>query len=165
MLHLVVETRELPIYALSMARSDATPGPQLNRRHRRLRDRRRFRTSPASRWWASACTIQFAPGTLNAAGVSMTVLASQLSMWVDRIVTDRTGLQGTFDLSLRWLPDRLPEATTPLSTSDLATIGAVDPGAPSIFTALREQLGLKLEPLRGPAEVLVVERVEPPTID
>jgi uncharacterized protein (TIGR03435 family) len=84
-------------------------------------------------------------------------------MWVDRIVTDRTGLHGTFDLSLRWLPDRLPEVTAPLATAGLATIGAVDPSAPSIFTALREQLGLKLEPLRGPAEVLVVERVERPT--
>jgi len=165
MLHLVVEMRELPIYALSMARSDATPGPQLNRATVDCETTGGSAHPQVAAGGRPPCTIQFAPGILNAAGVSMTVLAHHLSMWVDRIVTERTGLQGTFDLSLRWLPDRLPEVTAPLSTPGLATIGAVDPSAPSIFTALREQLGLKLEPLRGPAEVLVVERVEKPTIN
>jgi len=163
MLRLVVETRELQIYTLSMARSDAAPGPQLNPAIVDCETTRGAAHPQPAAGGRPRCTIQFAPGTLNAAGVSMTVLADHLSMWVDRIVTDRTGLHGTFDLSLRWLPDRLPEVTAPLATAGLATIGAVDPSAPSIFTALREQLGLKLEPLRGPAEVLVVERVERPT--
>jgi uncharacterized protein (TIGR03435 family) len=100
------------------------------------------------------------PGNLVASGMTMPALADHLSMWVGRIVTDRTGLQGQFDLSLKWLPDRVPE-TGPSWTSDLA----IDPNAPSIYTAVQEQLGLTLEALRGPAEVFVVERAVRPTVN
>jgi len=65
-------------------------------------------------------------------------------------VLDRTGLEGTFDLDLTFTPDA---AAIP--------IGAA--GAPSLFTALQEQLGLKLESAREPVEVLVIDRAEPPT--
>jgi len=90
----------------------------------------------------------------------MPALADHLSMRVDRVVTDRTGLQGRFDLSLNWLPDRVPE-TGSSSTSDLA----IDPNAPSIYTAVQEQLGLRLEALQGLAEVFVVERADRPTVN
>jgi bla regulator protein blaR1 len=102
----------------------------------------------------------FSLGNLVASGMTMPALADDLSMWVDRIVTDRTGLQRQFDLSLKWLPDRVPE-TGSSSTSDLA----IDPHAPSIYTAVQEQLGLKLEALRGVAKVLVVERADRPTVN
>jgi len=92
--------------------------------------------------------------------MTMPALADLLSMWVDRIVTDSTGLQGQFDLSLKWLPDRVSE-TGSSSTSDFA----IDQNAPSNYTALQEQLGLRLEPLRGLAEVFVVERADRPTVN
>ncbi len=54
-----------------------------------------------------------APGHLTAAGVSMPTLATNLSMWVDRVVVDRTGLRGAFDLNLRWMPDGAPQCSSP----------------------------------------------------
>jgi len=172
MLRLGVEMRERPIYALSMAKRDAAPGPQLrpaavdcDALFAAARPGRGSALPPTPTGERPPCGIQLAPGTLTAGGMTMAVLANHLSMWVDRIVTDRTGLQGRFDLSLKWLPDRMPEATASVVTSDLAPLGALDPSAPSIFTALQEQLGLRLEALRGPAEVHVVERVERPTVD
>jgi uncharacterized protein (TIGR03435 family) len=71
-------------------------------------------------------------------------------------VIDRTGLAGAFDVTLQFTPQRrLPLAT--------AALPEPTPDAPSIFTALREQLGLKLENQRAPAEVLVIDSVERPT--
>jgi uncharacterized protein (TIGR03435 family) len=72
-------------------------------------------------------------------------------------VIDRTGLTGTYDLELRWTPDNL--------RSNPADAGASTPDAPSIFAALQEQLGLKLEAQRGPVEFLVIDSVEQPTPD
>ena len=69
---------------------------------------------------------------------------------VDRVVVDRTGLIGFFDFDLSWTPNLAPGATT-----------RDDSG--SLFTALEEQLGLKLEPIRGSVEVLVIDHVEKPT--
>jgi uncharacterized protein (TIGR03435 family) len=172
MLRLSVEMRERPIYALSMVKSDAIAGPQLkpaavdcDALFATARPGRDAALPPTLAGGRPSCGIRFAPGTLTAGGMTMAVLANHLSMWVDRIVMDRTGLQGTFDLSLKWLPDRLPEAPAPLSTPDFGPLGVLDPSAPSIFTALQEQLGLKLDALKGPAEVFVVEQVERPTAD
>ena len=70
-------------------------------------------------------------------------------MAVSRGVVDRTGLQGPFDVELEWSSD--------------VSAGATAGNTPSIFTALQEQLGLRLEPSRGPVEVLVIDSVERPT--
>jgi bla regulator protein blaR1 len=75
----------------------------------------------------------------------------------------RTRLTGTFDGNLEWTPDRMP-APSPGG----APPGALPPpptGGPSIFTAVQEHLGLKLESTRGPVDVLVIDRVEQPTPD
>jgi hypothetical protein len=81
-----------------------------------------------------------------------------LSVYVDRAVVDRTGLTGVFDVTLEFAP---PEG--PASQPD-ATVSAADPAAaPSIFTALQEQLGLRLEPQTGPVDVLVIDHVEEPS--
>jgi uncharacterized protein (TIGR03435 family) len=71
---------------------------------------------------------------------------------VGRIVQDRTALGADFNLELSWTP-----AAVSREQSDTS------PSAPSLFTALDEQLGLKLEPTRGPVEVLVIDSVERPT--
>jgi uncharacterized protein (TIGR03435 family) len=64
-------------------------------------------------------------------------------------------LTGDWDIQLKWTPDRMRDAAG----------GSLLTDAPTLFTALQEQLGLKLESTRGPVEVMVVERVERPTLD
>jgi uncharacterized protein (TIGR03435 family) len=75
-------------------------------------------------------------------------------------VLDRTGITGAFDLELDWTPDQ------PASPTDAARAidRPADPGL-SIFTALQEQLGLKLESTKGPVDVIVIDRAEQPTPD
>jgi uncharacterized protein (TIGR03435 family) len=78
----------------------------------------------------------------------MSALAQTLSMFVNRTVVDRTGLTGGYNAILTWTLNQTADTT----------------GA-SLFTALQEQLGLKLESTRGPVDVLVIDHVEQPTPD
>ena len=87
----------------------------------------------------------------------VSALTSRIS-GVDRIVVDRTGLTGAFDVDLRWKFETEDAAIR-------AQLPPPDPNAPSLFTALQEQLGLKLEATKSPVDVLVIDRVEHPTID
>jgi uncharacterized protein (TIGR03435 family) len=80
---------------------------------------------------------------------------------VQRPVFDRTGLSGSFDLDLTYLPEL--ESINGRPASESPSLPAQITGAPSIFTAVQEQLGLKLDSTKGPVDVLVVDRVEPPT--
>lgn len=106
--------------------------------------------------------MRFGAGVLSARGVTMTLLASELSWWVDRIVIDATSLHDEFDLDLEWAPDVLPQAPAPFATSDPPGRSQKIANAPSIFTAVREQLGLTLEPERGAVDVFVIDRAERP---
>jgi len=94
----------------------------------------------------------------------MPQFATVLSTWVNRIVVDKTGLTGSYDIDLQWTPDQVPFGlgAPPPGGSPTAP---VDANRPSIFTALQEQLGLKLDSQKGPVEVLVIDHVEPPTDD
>jgi uncharacterized protein (TIGR03435 family) len=92
-------------------------------------------------------------GTLKGTGQSLSVLATHVSTAVDRIVQDRTGLAGGFDFELSWSGGALKPSAG--AASEL----------PSVFTALQEQLGLKLEPSRGPVDILVIDSVERPAAD
>lgn len=76
---------------------------------------------------------------------------------LNRLVVDRTGLEGTFDVNLKFTPEYIPAVGPGMPP--------IDANGPSIFTAVQEQLGLKLEAQRGPVEVLVIDRVEQPTPD
>ena len=90
--------------------------------------------------------------TLDGADIAVSALAKALERGeLHRPVIDRTGLPGTFDLHLQWTSD---------STGVPADFDAVD--RVSIFTAVKEQLGLKLQPARGAVEVLVIDRMEKP---
>jgi uncharacterized protein (TIGR03435 family) len=86
-------------------------------------------------------------------------LATTLAPWASRIITDRTQLSGLFDFELTWTPDQ------PLQLLADAPPLNIDPNGPSIFTALQEQLGLKLESTRGSVDVVVIDHVERPTPD
>ena len=76
---------------------------------------------------------------------------------LERTLVDRTGLSGRFDFTLAFAPE--PTLPTP---SDAPTAPA-DPLGPAPVEALRDQLGLKLEPARGPVKILVIDKVERPS--
>ena len=138
-LHLRREQREMPVYALSRARSDGTLGPGLRPVNVDCQQRTASDRPP--------CSVRPGRGSLRATAVTWSPdwFASSL----DRPVVDRTGLSGQFDIELTWTDDPLS------STNDIDRV--------SLPTALREQLGLKLDPARAPIEVLVVERVQRPS--
>jgi uncharacterized protein (TIGR03435 family) len=83
----------------------------------------------------------------------------------DRVVIDETGLAGRYDFTLNWTPiEGGANAASGSGTSEPAAgAPAIDQGGPSLFTALPEQLGLKLVPIKAPVEVLVIEQVERPS--
>jgi len=97
-------------------------------------------------------------GRFTATNVALQMLIGLAYGAVDdhRPVEDRTGLAGTFDFDLEWTP------VAPIP-ADAPPAPAVDPGGVSLFTALREQLGLKLEPAKTAIDVLVVDHAEHPT--
>lgn len=149
------ETREMPVYELIKARSDDQLGPQL-----------RVATLDCSSGGANQaqCGTRIIPGLIDGKGVPWGMLLDQLPGAVGRTVIDKTGLRGQFELRLEWSPDpsvsRSPEAVAS------ATVAAATPGERvSIFTALPEQLGVKLQNARAPLEVLVIDQLERPTPD
>ena len=93
-------------------------------------------------------------------GVSMADFIRWLSNTTGRTIVDKTGFTGTFDAKIEYLPEMAQSAQ---STGDGAAAPPVENAAPSLFTALQERLGLKLESERGPVEILVIDRIERPT--
>jgi uncharacterized protein (TIGR03435 family) len=151
------EARELSIYALVLARNDKRLGPSLSAStadcDQTAAGGGRGGAAPPAPLRPGerpTCGMRMLGGQMIAGGMPISQLATSLSPSVQRIVLDRTGLTGNYDFDLTWTPDRPVD-------------GPVDPNGPSIFTALQEQLGLKLESGRGPVDVLVIDRVEPPT--
>jgi uncharacterized protein (TIGR03435 family) len=98
-------------------------------------------------------------GKIVAGGSTLAQFANALSRLVGRIVVDQTQLTGGFDLDLTWTPDQSTPGLPPADAS------LIDPNAPSIFTAVQEQLGLKLVATRGAVDVIVIDSVELPTPD
>jgi uncharacterized protein (TIGR03435 family) len=98
------------------------------------------------------------PGQVRASAQTMTALAGLLSGPAGRKVVDRTNLEGLYDFELTFTPDQMPSNLPP----DVP-FPRPDPNGPSIFTAIQEQLGLKLEPATGPLESIVIESVQKPT--
>ena len=109
------------------------------------------------------CGMGLAPNRLMGGGFPVSELANMMSMLVQRTVVDRTGLTGNYDVLMTFQPEQLPGPGGVLGLPPTPVAG--DTNAPSLFTAVQEQLGLKLEPARGPVQVLVIDRVERPTED
>jgi uncharacterized protein (TIGR03435 family) len=159
-LRMHTETRQLPVYALVLARKDGSLGPKLRRTvfNRECLEWQETRKAVGANGLdrvlpPAACNgrpFLSKAGVLSADQMAMTTLARQnLSRILGQFVIDETGLDGLFDLDLSFTP---PSASASEFTD-----------APSIFTALDEQLGLKLEPRRAPVVVLVVDHIERPT--
>jgi uncharacterized protein (TIGR03435 family) len=153
------EIREFPIFALVMARGDRQPGPMLkpssldcSPEGMKARAAARQQGKPA----AGGCGSVFNIGSISFGGYPLSEFAKVLSPYEERTVVDRTGLTGNWDFELRFTPDDVGQ---PAPGQDPPVI---DPNGPSFVTALRDQLGLKLDPAKGPVEVLVVDRVERP---
>ena len=111
------------------------------------------------------CGIFMGPASLAAGSQSLAQFATILSGRVARTVVDRTGLTGTFDMDLTWTPDQIPQGQLGTPPPGAPPFPPIDPNGPSIFTAIQEQLGLKLESTKGPVDVVVIDSVEPPTED
>jgi uncharacterized protein (TIGR03435 family) len=143
------ETRELPVYALVLA-TPGTLGPKL-KAHASGECNTRPGAPPPPPGTVNCGTRMNMTGAVakvTGAGISMTTFARNLGGNTGRYVIDRTGLDGPYDLELEFTPDQSP-----------------DTSGPSLFTALQEQLGLKLDSARAPVEVLVIDRVERPLPD
>jgi uncharacterized protein (TIGR03435 family) len=91
----------------------------------------------------------------------MATFASAISGTAQRVVIDRTGLTGYYDIALTYTPspNELPQGPPPPGVQP----PPIDPDGPSFFTAMQEQLGLKLESQRGPVDVVVIDSIQQPT--
>jgi uncharacterized protein (TIGR03435 family) len=97
-------------------------------------------------------------GQLSGHGITLDSLKFSLTNLVGRVIVDKTGLTGKYDMTLNWTPDE--EAGT---SSDGAQSNGNSTAGPSIFTALEEQLGLKLVSAKGPVDTIVIDHVEKPS--
>lgn len=158
------ETKELPVYALTLARKDGKLGPNLTE----AKDggcatpdptQPRPRLEPGQAPPRFCGQQMMSPKTLTAVSVPVANIVPMLARMLGRTVIDKTGLTGKYDISLEWAPDEAQYGGLPPEARPTAP----DLNGPSIFTALQEQLGLKLESQKGPVEILVVDRAEKPT--
>ena len=145
------ESGERPAYDLLIASTNGRLGPRLKRSATDCSAATFTVPSGDSPCAGGFMGVGPTGGAIVTRGQPLARMIRALSMAVNRSVVDRTGLDGPFDAELRWSTD---VNTTPANSD-----------APSIFTALQEQLGLKLESARAPVEVLVIDSVQRPTPD
>ena len=169
------ETKEMPIYALVLARSDGRLGAQIEPstvdcaaqrgRGAGAADGRGGPPppppGPPKPGERPPCGMFMGPASVGAGDVSLEQLAQLLSGRVNRVVQDRTGLTGRYSFNIEFTPDQIPPGGFQLNGAPVQ----INPDGPSLFTALQEQLGLKLDPQRGPVETFVIDSVEQPTPD
>jgi uncharacterized protein (TIGR03435 family) len=149
-----LDKREMPAYALVLARSDRKLGSNL-KRSTVVCAGRGAPPPPAGDTGAASIARQAVPcgprpggpGRFVFVGSQISMFAGVLSISLSRTVIDRTGLTDPYDFELSFAPENAPAGTD----------------GPSLFTALQEQLGLKLDPERELVEVLIVDRFERPT--
>lgn len=155
------EDREQAIYALRLARPDGALGPGLRKTDVDCGAAMTGGRPSLPPGKAPPCSTKTPPGRLFANTVTMAAIASLLSAHIDRPVVDQTGLADRFDLELEAREIEAPPGYKP-GPSDLALPPA---RGPSIFTAVREQLGLTLDPENGTVPVVVIDHAEMPAID
>jgi uncharacterized protein (TIGR03435 family) len=166
------ETRELPIFALVMARSDGRPGEKLRRSSTDcasvFADRARAgQPGPLVTGDRPTCGMVVSPWSIRIGGGPLSQLTMVLTNMTNRFVVDRTGLTGNYDVDLQWTPQGMRIGRPPGDAPSGPAFPAPPPDAngATLETAIQEQLGLKLDPQRGPVPVLVIERVDQPTPD
>ena len=150
------ETRELPTYALVVAKGglkmkEAKPGDTYPNGVK----------GPDGQ--SRAGMMMMGRGNLTGQAVPITNLVTMLSnQRLGRPLYDKTGLAGNYDFDLHWTPDDAPPMAGGAQAGSPGSDAATDPG-PSLFTALQEQLGLRLDPQKGPVDVVVIDHIEQPS--
>jgi uncharacterized protein (TIGR03435 family) len=144
------ETRELPLYELVLAKggskmTEFKPEDPVN---------------PKPKGWMS-----MGRGKIEGREVPVEQLVHILAQQLGRTVQDKTGLTGNYTYQLQWTPDDAPPPTARNANSTSSAGDPTPPDAigPSLFTALQEQLGLKLESTKGPVDVVVIDHIETPS--
>jgi bla regulator protein blaR1 len=166
------ETKELPVYALVLANKDGKLGPE-------LKETKEGSCTPfdpskpppppgrdPGKPPPMGCGGMFmGPDRLGAMSITIDRMTPMLSRMLGRTVIDKTGLTGKYDIQLRFTPDQaqLQLMAPPGGVPPNMPQPQFDPNGPSIFTALQEQLGLKLESQKGPVDILVIDSVEKPS--
>lgn len=155
------EKADRPAYLLVRASEAGQLGPRIRRSAVDCGAMMRGEVQPPAESDRPSCSMKTPPGRLFATTVSMPTLATLISSHLDRQVIDSTGLAGRFDVELEAAEIKAPPGYSP-GPSDLALPAAT---GPSIFVAVREQLGLKLHARVAPVSVLVIRRAERPAPD
>lgn len=160
-----VEKRIVPMFALVLARADGTLGPNLSRSSidcttAPLGPSVAARETPPSPGGPPTCGNHVTLTSFSGKGIPLDrVIRLIIAPRVRSLVVDRTGLAGTFDISLRF---RGPEPPPGAVAAGLP-MPTLDPDLAPIETAIQEQLGLRLQPISEPSDVLVIDRIERPT--
>ncbi|HUB51984.1 MAG TPA: TIGR03435 family protein [Terracidiphilus sp.] len=143
------ETRDLPVYELVIAKGGVRMSPA------KVQD-------PAQ---ARHMMMFGGPGKIESTSMKTSALAHVLSMQLRRTVIDKTGLTGQYDFTLTFAPDEGAAAMAGPADGSPATNSDNGDGstAPSLFTAVEEQLGLKLESAKGPEDVIVIDQIAQPS--
>ena len=152
------ETREMDMYALMMAKPDGKPGPRLKPAGDQCSPEAiasRRGAPPPAPGTGRVCGVNFLAGRIRFGGYPLSLFAQTVSNTVGRAVVDRSGLAGNWEFELNFAA---PPPQGPLPPG--VELPPTDPDAPDLFTAVREQLGLKLESTKGPIEVLVIDSIE-----
>jgi uncharacterized protein (TIGR03435 family) len=150
------ETKELPIYVMTTAKGGLKVQPAPDGSCVAFDPRNPPRPAPGQPRPAFCGNNLIRQNSWNATSIGMPEAAAALVGLLGRNVVDKTGVAGKFDIHLEWTPDQAPAGADGV---------APDGSAVSLFTALEEQLGLKVESSRGPVDVLVIDHVERPTED
>jgi len=160
------ESREMDVYALMVVKPGALGAalkPSTTDCRALLDQARRGQlppTGPPPATGPVPCSIMGSPGMLRFDGFPMAQVATAFNGQAGRIVVDRTGLTGNWQFELTFTPEQRGPGGPPAGAEPLA-----DPNAPSFFTALQEQLGLKLESTKAPVDVTVIDAIEHPAED
>jgi uncharacterized protein (TIGR03435 family) len=150
-----LEDREIDAYALRLARPDGRVGPKLKRAAPECTPRPAEPPASSEKPGPEPpgrCGASLGERRIEARGMTMDILVQWLGNAAGRLVNNRTGLPGFYELQLDFAPE--------LSAGDEPTSGDAPP---DIFTAVRDQLGLKLEPEKARAQVFVVDSIQRPS--
>jgi uncharacterized protein (TIGR03435 family) len=155
------QTRELPIYALVLARRDGKLGHGITESKEGGCSPSELSPipEPGKPLKLTCGTVLTAPGEFKAVAAPVNRLAG-LSHLFTRLIVDKTGLTGKYDITLQWSPE---SPATAFQQDASRTAPLPDIAGPSIFAAFQEQLGLKLIPSKGPVEIIVIDHAEEPS--
>jgi bla regulator protein blaR1 len=158
------EQRELPMYAMVVAKGGLKMKPtQADPPGKTAPDDNGPPTGTGPRPPMGKHMLMMNPGHLESTGASTDMLAHIFSRQLQRTVVDKTGLSGEYDFTLDYTPDNMPMPPHGGADGGPKPESPPDQGGPSIFTAVEEQLGLKLEATKGMVDVIVIDHIDLPT--